>query len=66
MGYRVGGGGPIRRKTQCGWLWWKQTCCWIEGEEMRGSYEEWFNDYPLGEYPTRKFTCTTCGKVEWR
>lgn len=64
MGYQVGGG--AERKTICGWLWWKKTCAWFETGAQTGSIDEWFNDYPLSEYPSRQFKCSTCGKVEWR
>jgi len=65
VGYSVGMS-PSRRKTACGILWWKRTCAWIETGITEGSHEQWFDEYPFGEYPTRQFKCTTCGKVEWR
>lgn len=64
MGYKVGMG--PEGKTHCGWLWWKKTCHWIDTGIVSGSHEEWFENYPLSEYPVRQQKCTTCGEVRWK
>lgn len=64
MGYKINYGSP--EKKQCGMLWWKKTCCWIETGERIGSYEEWFDQYPVGDYPMVQMKCTTCGKTKWK